>query len=155
MCWRQESPAHEESFYRSCMLRRHSQNLTKTDKNSIIYPGLVGRPRLPEPRKVRTPKSMAPGNSRGGETCRNGPQRTTAARYWLAVRVKRWCKRPPAQAAMAAARQPPPGARPSREKYVEALFKRRTSEGCSSSNPVRRIIIPGRLLELCGDAQTR
>jgi hypothetical protein len=36
------------------------------------------------------------------------------------VTVKRWCKRPPASAAMRAARQPPPGARPSRDERLPA-----------------------------------
>jgi len=36
--------------------------------------------------------------------------------------VKRRCKRPPAFAAMRAARQPPPGARPSRNETLLASF---------------------------------
>jgi hypothetical protein len=31
-----------------------------------------------EPRKVRTPQNTVPGNTRGGVTCRIGPQKHTA-----------------------------------------------------------------------------
>ena len=67
---------------------------------------------------------------RSGVTCWIGPQKTTTEGGVLrlvfglrpltilespfSARVKRWCKRPPALAAMRAARQHPPGARPSR-----------------------------------------
>ena len=61
---------------------------------------------------------------RRGQTCRIGPQKTTALTpnsfpagegSGVRVRVKRRCKRPPALAAMPAARQPPPGARLNRD----------------------------------------
>jgi len=58
--------------------------------------------------------------------------------------VKRWCKRPPALAAMRAARQPPLGARPSRD---EAAFGRRETARLRS--------VPGRLPERHGDAPPR
>jgi hypothetical protein len=38
------------------------------------------------------------------------------------VIVKRWCKRPPARVATFAARQPPPGARPSRAEVLLVPF---------------------------------
>ena len=52
-------------------------------------------------RKVRTPQSAMPGKPRGGVICRIGPQKTNCLRK--KVKVKRWCKRPPAFAAMRAA----------------------------------------------------
>lgn len=60
--------------------------------------------------------------------CRTGPQKQTA-RAAVLVMVKRWCKRPPAQAAMPAARQPPPGARPSRVEVLPVPFETRV--GCT------------------------
>jgi len=47
-------------------------------------------------RKVRTPQGTKPGKSRDGVTCRQGHRNIPPVR----VRVKRWCKRPPAVAAM-------------------------------------------------------
>lgn len=55
---------------------------------------------------------------------------------WAQARVKRWCKRPPASPAMAAAMQTPPGARPSRD-------------------PVARQMVPGRPLERFGNGPPR
>ena len=45
------------------------------------------------------------------------------------VMVKRRCKRPPASAAMRAARQPPPGARPNRDETLLASLESRV--GCT------------------------
>jgi len=76
---------------------------------------------------------MAPGSTRGGVTCRIGPQKQTADGGTIARSIPtgkgekvvantvrshavRSLKRPPALPAMEAARQPPPGARPSRGK---------------------------------------
>jgi len=74
-----------------------------------------------------------PGNTRGGETCQIGPQKTNRR----LVRVKRWCKRPPARAAM-----PRPG-NPHQEQGQTG------TRGCS---PRRlRAKVPGRPLELPGD----
>ena len=52
-------------------------------------------------RKVRTPKSKMPGNTRGGVIYRIGPQKNTAqaaspATVALPVKVKWWGKSPPA-----------------------------------------------------------
>jgi len=58
---------------------------------------------------------MMPDNVRGGEICRIGPQKQTAP---PGVRVKWWCKRPPVQAVMLAAGQPPSGARPIRDELL-------------------------------------
>ncbi len=55
---------------------------------------------------------------------------------WAQARVKRWCKRPPASPATAAAMQTPPGARPSRD-------------------PVARRMVPGRPLERFGNGPPR
>jgi len=66
-------------------------------------------------RKVRTPSSTMSDNVRGGEICRIGPQKHTAL---SGVRVKWWCKRPPAWTVMFTARQPPSGARPNRDKLL-------------------------------------
>jgi len=56
-----------------------------------------------------------PDNIRGGVICRIGPQKHTAP---PGVRVKWWCKRPPAPTVMSAAGQPPSGARPNRDKLL-------------------------------------
>jgi hypothetical protein len=48
-------------------------------------------------RKVRTPQSIPPDNIRDGAIHRTGPQKHTAPQ---GVRLKWWCKRPPANAAM-------------------------------------------------------
>ena len=99
-------------------------------------------------RKVRTPQSTMPGNTRGGGWSQTSylPDRATetySQSELFALRannstvmVKRWCKRPPARVAIRAARQPPSGARPSRDDEAARL-------------------VPGRLLELRGDAQPR
>ena len=58
---------------------------------------VIAAPCIAASRKVCTPQGKAPGNTRGGVTCQIGPQKHTAPR---GVRVKRWCKRPPASAAM-------------------------------------------------------
>ena len=86
--------------------------------NHVImdYPGQPGDCAPPRGvRKVRTPSSTMPDNVRGGEICRIGPQKHTAP---SGVRVKWWCKRPPAQAVMPAAGQPPSGARPNRNELL-------------------------------------
>jgi len=88
------------------------------DENASGWLGVRGAA-LAALRKVRTPESTVPGKSWSGATCWIGPQKQTATQV---ARVKRWCKRPPASAAMQAARQPPPGARPSRD---EVCFGRR------------------------------
>src|SRR4051794_32073411 len=44
------------------------------------------------------------------------PQKTDRHRLRAVVRVKRWCKRPPARRATVVARQTPPGARPDSER---------------------------------------
>ena len=95
---------------------------------------LVGRSQFSsdELRKVRTLQSTMPGNARGGETHRIGPQKQTANM----VRVKRWCKRPPAQAEMSAARQPPSGARPSRDNNPGVISR---VGGCSSPWRMQRV----------------
>ena len=70
-------------------------------------------------RKVRTPKSMVPANSRAGDiffevfTRRNSATESRWPVSWQVI-VKRWCKRPPAKAVMSLARQTPLGARSSR-----------------------------------------
>jgi len=69
-------------------------------------------------RKVRTPESTMPDNVRGGEfpyLGKNLPDRATEIYRLHEVRVKRWCKRLPARVVTSAARQPPSGARPSRD----------------------------------------
>ena len=93
-------------------------------------------------RKVCTPQSAAPANSRGSVNCRNGPQKQTALPAALRdrqVMVKRRRKRPPARAAMSAARQPPLGARPSRDQRTArrswATNHRRADRGCGSHPP--------------------
>jgi len=76
-------------------------------------------------RKVRTPQGTAPGKPRDGAICRIGPQKEVAALVLFlsaAVKVKRWCKRPPAFTAMWAARQPPSGARSSRDNGAARSF---------------------------------
>ncbi len=56
-------------------------------------------------RKVRAPQGRMPGNARNGASYWTGPQKYTANKASvLLVRVKRWCKRPPAQVAISAAR---------------------------------------------------
>jgi hypothetical protein len=60
------------------------------------------------------------------------------------VRVKRWCKRPPASAVMWAARQPPPGARPSRDDAHLRVGRRWLASQ-----------VPGRPLEPYGDVRPR
>ena len=109
--------------------------MTASNLNSMMEAlRLAGRSRFSyeELRKVRTPQRAMPGNARGGETHRIGPQKKTACK----VRVKRWCKRPPAQSEMAAARQPPSGARPSRDNipgFSSGLG------GCSSPVQTQRV----------------
>jgi hypothetical protein len=119
----------------NCQNRIRSPNPTVDHSGGSAYhlrkghPGDRVRPKLVEgrPRKVRALQSKVPGNTRAGEPAERATEKDrlgvefSAARYGEAtwcfdsrVRVKRWCKRPPAPAAMSAARQPPPGARPSR-----------------------------------------
>jgi len=84
-------------------------------------------------RKVRTPQSTVPDNIRGGEICRIGPQKHTAP---PGVRVKWWCKRPPAGAVMPPAGQPPPGARPNRDELLregKLLVSLEFQVGCSEA----------------------
>jgi hypothetical protein len=45
--------------------------------HQIAQAGRVTAPRAIGVRKVRTPQSAMPGNTRGGETCRIGPQKQT------------------------------------------------------------------------------
>ena len=78
------------------------------------------------PRKVRAPQSTTPGNTRAGRPAERATENDCLPPDGRAVRVKRWCKRPPAPAAMPAARQPPSGARPSRSEV------RSRTRGCSS-----------------------
>ena len=74
-----------------------------------------------------------------------GPQKQTTLtllplpRERVGVRdmVKRWCKRPPALAAMQAARQPPSGARSSRDKRLPASFESRVD--CMSDAVMYRL----------------
>jgi hypothetical protein len=74
------------------------------------------------------------------------PDRATETYCPFRARVKRWCKRPPARAAMPAARQPPLGARPNRDEGG--------SFGCQpgAARPRR---VPGRLHEARGDLRPR
>jgi len=66
------------------------------------------------------------------------------------VRVKRWCKRPPARVATSVARQPPSGARPSRNELLREgrlLVSLEFQVGCTevgSNVHPRQIITPFR-----------
>jgi len=94
-------------------------------------------------RKVRTPYSAMSDNVRGGEICRIGPQKHTAP---PGVRVKWWCKRPPAQAAMLAAGQPPSGARPNRDELLREgrlLVSLEFQVGCTEEN---REVLPRQII---------
>ena len=62
-------------------------------------------------RKVRAPQGKVVGNTHPGQPAGQCHREQTASRLRGAVRVKRWCKRPPARRATGAARQTPPGAR--------------------------------------------
>jgi len=82
-------------------------------------------------------------NVRGGEICRIGPQKHTAP---PGVRVKWWCKRPPAQAAMLAAGQPPSGARPNRDELLREgrlLVSLEFQVGCTEE---RREVLPRQII---------
>src|SRR3990170_1323405 len=59
------------------------------------------------PRKVRAPQGAVPGNARAGKPADRATENDRPGAR-LGVRVKRWCKRPPAGPAMDPARQPPP-----------------------------------------------
>ena len=65
-------------------------------------------------RKVRAPQGRVVANSHPGQPAGSVPQRTDRLPLRRAVRVKRWCKRPPVRRATGAARQTPPGARSDR-----------------------------------------
>jgi len=97
------------------------------------------------PRKVRAPESQTPGNARGGVTCRKRATEKMIATELSGpvARVKGWCKRPPASAAMSTARQPPSGARPNRgeSQWVSTQWVRADSARQAS----------GRLLEPHGN----
>jgi hypothetical protein len=73
-------------------------------------------------RKVRTLQGTTPGKSRDGVIYRIGPQKQCAFIFWMRVRVKRRCKRPPAFTAMWTARQPPSRARSSRDDGAARSF---------------------------------
>jgi hypothetical protein len=89
-------------------------------------------------RKVRTPQGRMPDNIRNGEPQGEVIGRATERnRSREGVRVKRWCKRPPASAAMQAARQPPSGARSSRDKRLPASFESRVD--CMSGAVMYRL----------------
>ena len=83
--------------------------------------GSAGRPRSVTSdssavgsRKVRAPQGRVVANSHPGKPAGSVPQRTDRLPACRAVRVKRWCKRPPVRRATGAARQTPPGARSDR-----------------------------------------
>jgi len=63
-----------------------------------------------------------PANDRGGDTPSGENLPEQGHRKFqpgsVQVKVKRWCKRPPAPAVMQVTRQPPSGARPSRDMPV-------------------------------------
>jgi len=110
------------SFYSSLtklLILGSRQSAPLLEFHHPCYDGLPRSARWLRPvrrvRKVRTPSSTVPDNVRGGEICRIGPQKHTAP---SGVRVKWWCKRPPAQAVMPAAGQPPSGARPNRDELL-------------------------------------
>ena len=67
-------------------------------------------------RKVRAPQDEVVGNTHPGQPAGSVPQRTDRLLLGEEVRVKRWCKRPPARRVTAVARQTPPGARPDSER---------------------------------------
>ena len=92
--------------------RRRAQ-VGRAIATTVAVRGKCPRAKSSRSRKVRAPESTMPGNPRGGVTCRNRATEKRSAAL-CAARVKRWCKRPPAPAAMSAARQPPSGARPNR-----------------------------------------
>lgn len=79
--------------------------------------GSAGRPRSVTEgggsRKVRAPQGRVVANSHPGKPAGQCHREQTAAPHG-AVRVKRWCKRPPVRQATGAARQTPPGARSDR-----------------------------------------
>lgn len=98
-----------------------------------------------ESRKVRSPQGTVLANSQAGRPDGTVQQRGVVRRRgWRAspatARVKRWCKRPPASAAMSAARQTPPGARPSRCSGVTRSAPGRLHDGWSNS-AAREMII--------------
>ena len=75
---------------------------------------------------------MVLGNTQAGRPDGKCNRKQTA---WLRVhrnrtqvRVKRWCKRPPASRVTGAARQTPPGARPSRERAARSSIPGRPHE---------------------------
>jgi len=82
-------------------------------------------------------------NVRGGEICRIGPQKHTAP---SGVRVKWWCKRPPAWTVMFTAGQPPSGARPNRDKLLREgrlLVSLEFQVGCTE---VHREVCPRQII---------
>ncbi len=109
-------------------------NLTPVNKRGIMHNTcrLTGRSRRGASRVEESPHSAGhdageiPGggnlSDRATETnCRAPPlypPRQGMGRGRRAARVKRWCKRPPARVATSAARQPPSGARPSRDEAL-------------------------------------
>ena len=84
-------------------------------------------PRERNVRKVRTPQGRMLGNSQAGRPDGKCNREQTADGLWgshipgAQVRVKRWCKRPPALRGTGAARQTPSGARSSRDRVARPL----------------------------------
>lgn len=89
-------------------------------------------------RKVRAPQGRMVGNAHSEQSAGQCHRKQTARLVPDRVRVKRWCKRPPAPQVTAAARQTPFGARPNRMRY----------QGCPPEHP-------GWLLEARGNTGPR
>ena len=63
------------------------------------------------------------GNTQAGRPDGKCNREQTADGLRAQARVKRWCKRPPASRATGAARQTPPGARPSRDRAARPMSR--------------------------------
>ncbi len=94
-------------------------------------------------RKVRTPQGTVLGNSQTGKPDGKRNREQTADGVERGnpdgpqVRVKRWCKRPPASRAIAMARQASPGARPSRGRTARPMSRVGRSSRSAMTGPDR------------------
>ncbi len=85
-------------------------------------------------RKVRTPQGRVVGNAHPGQPAGKCHRKQTAG-VQVPVRVKRWCKRPPAFRVTGAARQTPPGARSRGWEASASCLRRRVACSMSAGRP--------------------